>query len=151
MKKRKIIFISTNRADYNIQKKIIYSLSKNKKNSLILIITGTHLSKKFGYTKSDLDTNKLKTILIKNLVKSDKRENVLDCISEGIKKFKKVIKKISPDIVVLIGDSIITQWYSLLPGIFSEPDWKIIVLTKSSCAMVDEAFYYSFIGSLMIA
>ena len=62
MKKRKIIFISTNRADYNIQKKIIYSLSKNKKNSLFLIISGTHLSKKFGYTKSDLNTNKLKTI-----------------------------------------------------------------------------------------
>lgn len=104
MKKRKIIFISTNRADYNIQKKIIHSLGNNKKNSLILIITGTHLSKKFGYTKSDLDTNKLKTILIKNVVKSDKRENVLDCISEGIKKFKKVIEKISPNIVVLIGD-----------------------------------------------
>ena len=54
MRKRKIFFISTNRADYNIQKKIISTLIKNKKNSVSLIITGTHLSKQFGFTKNCL-------------------------------------------------------------------------------------------------
>ena len=38
-------------SDYNIQKEIIYNLNKNKKNILYLLISGTHLSKKFGYTK----------------------------------------------------------------------------------------------------
>jgi len=104
MRKRKILFISTNRADYNIQKKIISTLVRNNKNSVSLIITGTHLSKQFGFTKTNLSTHKIKKIIIKNLIKSDNRESILDCISAGIKKFKKIIKKSSPDLMVLIGD-----------------------------------------------
>lgn len=104
MRKRKIIFITTNRADYNIQKEIISNLNKDKKNLLYLIISGTHLSKKFGYTKSDLKLTKLNTFEVRNLTKNDKRESVLDSISDGIKKYKKILKKVSPNMVVLIGD-----------------------------------------------
>ena len=104
MRKKKILFISTNRADYNIQKKIISSLVRNKNNSVSLIITGTHLSKQFGFTKNDLNLRNVKKIEIKNLIKADNRESVLDCISAGIKQFTKIIRKTSPDIVVLIGD-----------------------------------------------
>jgi len=44
--------------------------------------------------------------------------------------------------VVFLGDSVGAQWFSMIPGIFQEPDWRTIVLTKSSCAIVDEDFYY---------
>ncbi len=50
--------------------------------------------------------------------------------------------------VVFIGDSVGAQWFSMLPAIFREPDWKIILLTKSSCPMVDEDFYYARIGKV---
>ncbi len=45
--------------------------------------------------------------------------------------------------VVLLGDSIGAQWFSMVPAIFSGPEWRTIVLTKSSCAMVDEDYFYS--------
>lgn len=45
-------------------------------------------------------------------------------------------------LAVLIGDSIGAQWSSLVSGIFAAPDWQVIVLTKSSCAMVDESYHY---------
>lgn len=45
-------------------------------------------------------------------------------------------------LAVLIGDSIGAQWSSMVSGIFSAPDWQVIVLTKSSCAMVDESYPY---------
>lgn len=48
--------------------------------------------------------------------------------------------------VVLLGDSIGAQWFSLAPGIFQKPRWRTVVLTKSSCPMVDEDFYYKRIG-----
>lgn len=48
---------------------------------------------------------------------------------------------------LLLGDSIGTQWYGLLPEIFDD-DWRIIVLTKSSCPIVDEDFFYERIGSI---
>lgn len=48
----------------------------------------------------------------------------------------------APRTAVLLGDSVGTQWFSLLPEIFKTPDWRIVVLTKSACAMVDEDYYY---------
>jgi peptidoglycan/LPS O-acetylase OafA/YrhL len=48
--------------------------------------------------------------------------------------------------VVFLGDSIGVQWFSMIPEIFPGPLWRIIVLTKSGCAMVDEDYYYQLIG-----
>jgi len=45
--------------------------------------------------------------------------------------------------VVLFADSIGAQWFSAIPAIFTEPLWKVIVLTKSSCPIVDEDFFYT--------
>lgn len=50
--------------------------------------------------------------------------------------------------VVIIGDSIGAQWFSLLPGIFRSPEWRVVVLTKSACAIVDEDYFYKRIGQI---
>ena len=44
--------------------------------------------------------------------------------------------------VVLIGDSIGTQWASLLPEIYKAPDWQVLVLAKSACAIADLEYTY---------
>lgn len=49
---------------------------------------------------------------------------------------------------VLIGDSIGAQWVSVLPEIYTPPDWQVLVLTKASCAMIDEPLYYEKIGAV---
>ena len=51
-------------------------------------------------------------------------------------------KQEAPKTAVLLGDSVGAQWFSLLPEIFKAPEWRIVVLTKSSCAMVDEDYIY---------
>ena len=48
----------------------------------------------------------------------------------------------APRTVVLLGDSIGAQWFSMIAGIFNEPVWRKIVLTKSSCPMVDEDYIH---------
>ena len=50
--------------------------------------------------------------------------------------------------VVLLGDSIGAQWFSLLPALFRTPEWRTVALTKSACAMVDEEYYYNRIGKI---
>lgn len=50
--------------------------------------------------------------------------------------------------LVILGDSVLLQWYSALAAAFPEPKWTIIVLTKSSCPMVDESFFYRRIGKV---
>lgn len=48
---------------------------------------------------------------------------------------------------VLMGDSIGAQWFSTLTHVLDDPEkWKIVVLTKSSCPMVDEPYFYQRIG-----
>jgi peptidoglycan/LPS O-acetylase OafA/YrhL len=47
---------------------------------------------------------------------------------------------------VLMGDSIAGQWMPAFASIFQKQDWRFIVLTKSSCAMVEAPFFYERIG-----
>jgi peptidoglycan/LPS O-acetylase OafA/YrhL len=49
---------------------------------------------------------------------------------------------------VLLGDSIGAQWVSLFFQIYAPPDWRVIVLTKSSCAIADEEYYYDRVGGM---
>lgn len=48
--------------------------------------------------------------------------------------------------VVLMGDSIAGQWFPAIARIFSNSDWRVLVLTKSSCPMVNAPFFYERIG-----
>jgi peptidoglycan/LPS O-acetylase OafA/YrhL len=47
---------------------------------------------------------------------------------------------------VLFGDSIGAQWVEMFFRIYAQPDWRVIVLTKSSCAVADEEYYYDRVG-----
>lgn len=49
---------------------------------------------------------------------------------------------------ILIGDSIGAQWAAFLPEIYTAPNWQILVLTKSACAIADVEYYYKPVGGL---
>lgn len=49
----------------------------------------------------------------------------------------------APRTAVLIGDSIGMQWYPLFRELLPEPEWRLVVLTKSACPMVDEDYFYA--------
>lgn len=54
----------------------------------------------------------------------------------------------APNTAVLLADSIGAQWFSAWAQIFASPQWRLVVLTKSACAMVDEDYYYKRIGKV---
>jgi len=47
---------------------------------------------------------------------------------------------------VLMGDSIGAQWFPAVAEVFNRPGWRLLVLTKSSCPMVDKTIFYPLIG-----
>ena len=47
---------------------------------------------------------------------------------------------------VLMGDSIGAQWFPAVAEVFNRPGWRLLVLTKSSCPMVDQTIFYPLIG-----
>lgn len=48
--------------------------------------------------------------------------------------------------VVLMGDSIAGQWFPAVARGFDKRGWRLLVLTKSSCPMVDHPIFYPRIG-----
>ena len=51
---RKIAVTTGTRAEYGILKSVLKSISKNKHLELVLIVTGTHLSKKYGMSINEI-------------------------------------------------------------------------------------------------
>lgn len=49
---------------------------------------------------------------------------------------------------LLLGDSVGLQWFDGFTTYFSEGDWQLLVITKSSCPIVDEEIFYARIGSI---
>ena len=52
----------------------------------------------------------------------------------------------APHTAVLMGDSVGAQWFPALKPWFERAGWRLLVLTKSACPMVDKAFFYPRIG-----
>jgi GDP/UDP-N,N'-diacetylbacillosamine 2-epimerase (hydrolysing) len=98
---QKICVISSSRADYGIMSNLIKKIKNHKDFKLNLIITGSHLSKKFGLTANEIVKDKI-AISDKIYIKDNK--NYYQNISHLINQYSKVIKKINPKIVILLGD-----------------------------------------------
>jgi hypothetical protein len=56
----------------------------------------------------------------------------------------------APHTAVLFGDSVAGQWFPAVATHFQRPGWKLLVLTKSSCPMVDRSFFYKRIGRVYV-
>ena len=48
--------------------------------------------------------------------------------------------------IVVMGDSVLLHWYPAIKGMYSDKQWRIIVLTKSSCPVVEMDYFYARIG-----
>ena len=58
--KKKILFVTTSRADYGVCKNLIYLFQSSKKIKFYLIVSGTHLKENFGNTIREIKNNKIK-------------------------------------------------------------------------------------------
>lgn len=102
---RKVCLITTSRADYGLQKNLIFLLKKNKKVNLKLVVAGSHLVKNYGLSIREIieDKNKI-NFSFKNKYKITDSISTLFSMSESLKKFSLVLNKIKPDLVVILGD-----------------------------------------------
>jgi len=101
--KKKILIVTERRADYSKFKPILDEIKKSRSLSYILIVTGSHLLKKYGYTINEIKKDGFKI--------SDQfsmyANNSLDDGAEMVKSFGKsiikissLIKKYDPDIIL---------------------------------------------------
>lgn len=102
---KKICVITGGRAEYGLLKPLIDKILASTKLRLQLVVTGTHLSKYYGLTYKEIQKNGHKiNKKIPILTNSDTKYNICQSVSEGIQKFAEVFKKLSPDIILILGD-----------------------------------------------
>lgn len=101
----KIFLVTSTRADFGIFKNLIFNLKKTKYFNLKIIATGTHFSRKHGFSFSEIKNQKIaiyKKIVITNNVISPK--SLLNDMSILSKSISFLIKKDKPDLFIVLGD-----------------------------------------------
>jgi len=103
--KKKICVVTGSRAEYGILKNLIFEIKKSKKLKLQLIVTGMHLSNRYGLTYKEIIQDGLYVNKkIKILKNSDTSKAISNSISVGIKKFSNSFNILKPDLVLILGD-----------------------------------------------
>lgn len=103
--KKKIFIITGSRADYGLLKPLIINLKKEKNFTIKLVVTGSHLEKKFGLTFKDIEKDKIKINYKLNInAKGSSKIDVSNSFNRLINKASLLLKKKKPDSVIVLGD-----------------------------------------------
>ena len=95
---RKIALVTSTRAEYGILSRLIGKLEEDPAIELQLIVTGTHLSEKFGNTIKEITYPVTKKIDIE--IEKTPAHSLALCIE----KFDQALRKLRPDLLVILGD-----------------------------------------------
>ena len=143
MKKKKIAIVSGSRAEFGILKNLIINLKKKKKYKLSFIVTGSHLSKKFGETVNEIYQSKIKIDFKIKLTLNDKTDkDTLLNLSIGLQKFANFFSRNKFDLIIILGD----RWEIFAAGIASN-FFKIPIVHihggESTKASIDDSIRHS--------
>ena len=121
---KKIVITTGTRADYGLLRPVIKKIHQSKKFKLYLIVTGTHLSKKHGYTIKEIIKDKI-PIYSKFVIKTSNDTNFFMTkeLGKSIIRFATIFNKIKPDINLILGDrdemlaSAISAYHMNIPNV----------------------------------
>ena len=106
-----VCVVTATRAEYGLLKNIIKLIEKDEELKLVLVVTGTHLSKDFGYTVTEIREDKLPiSAEIDILVEEEGGISASKTMGKAFYKFSDFFKNCKPDMLVVLGDR-----YELLP------------------------------------
>ena len=101
---RKILYISGTRADYGLIQSTLRNIDDNPELQLEIIATGMHLMEEFGTTVNEIRKDGFTYHIIEATYKKDDRESMVEFIGVFLQKLSLKIKKINPDIILVLGD-----------------------------------------------
>tara|TARA_B100001029_G_C15037865_1_gene441438 strand:+ start:137 stop:1312 length:1176 start_codon:yes stop_codon:yes gene_type:complete len=140
---KKICVVTGSRAEYGLLKNLLFLIQKEKFFKLQLVVTGSHLSKKYGLTANNIvkDQFKINNKIDLKLNKDD-TFSLASSMSIGLSKFVRIFEKNKPDLIILLGDRYEIFTASIAATLCRVPIGHIHggEITKS---LVDEAFRHS--------
>lgn len=104
MRKRKVLYISGSRADYGLMRNALFEIQKSPNLELEVIACGMHLMPEFGRTIREIEKDKFGINKINAVYRKDSKESMAVFLGKLIQLLVLKIKKINPDIILLLGD-----------------------------------------------
>lgn len=100
---RKIAVATGARSEYGLLKNTLRKIYENPNLELELIVTGTHLSRKYGYTVTEIESDGFE--IKRKIPIIDKINNDI-CLeaSQLLKEISEVFKLLKPDLLLILGD-----------------------------------------------
>ena len=115
MNKKKIIFFSTGRSDFYLLSIILKEFKKSNKFKTYLVATGNHYEKTKGETFKEILRKGFKIdFKVPYNLKKSRNSEIINEISKSFIKNSKILKKLKPDIVLILGDR-----FELIPIAYS--------------------------------
>ena len=103
--KRKICVVTGTRAEFGLLKNVIRLIDENVRLQLQLVVTGMHLSPEFGLTYREVKDAGFKIDAeIETLLSADTGPAVVKAVGLGLIGFSDTLKRLSPDLLVVLGD-----------------------------------------------
>lgn len=103
--KKTIAIVTGTRAEYGLLKPLIKALHEDDKFNMQLLVTGMHLSKKYGNTITEIEADGFPiTAKIDSHLEGDSAVNVSNSVAETTLGFAKVLEELNPDLMMVLGD-----------------------------------------------
>lgn len=102
--RRKILFVTERRADFGRLKPLLRGVQKSRRLTPLLVVTGTHLLKKFGYTKNEIIAGGFHidaTLSIFNENDPDTGSMMARAFGKAVIGMSDIFQRLKPDIVVV--------------------------------------------------
>lgn len=100
---RKIALVTTSRADYGIQSRLVKMLQGDIDIDFSLVVSGTHLSEKHGLTIREIEGDGIR-IAAKVDLRIDDDPHPATIMARAIPLFESALTALKPDICILLGD-----------------------------------------------
>lgn len=102
---KKICVITGTRAEYGLLKPLIQKINNDECLELQLVVTGMHLSPEFGLTYKEIEQDGFEiTERNEMLLSSDTPNGITKSIGLGIIGFADIFTRLTPDMIVILGD-----------------------------------------------
>jgi GDP/UDP-N,N'-diacetylbacillosamine 2-epimerase (hydrolysing) len=102
---KKILFITSSRADYSLIIPFYNIMMKQKGYNIELLVTGSHLSNHLGFTVNEIINDKIKIDYMINIFpKNISKSNITKIMSKTLLFFSKFFKNNNFDFICLLGD-----------------------------------------------
>ena len=99
-----ICVVTGTRAEYGLLKPLILKLRENNAVSLMLLVTGSHLSERFGNTQDEIISDNIDFIKIPIPLDDDTKAGMAYSTGVALTEFSRYFKYNRPDVLVVLGD-----------------------------------------------